>query len=79
MEVREVIAWMLQVERPQLRGRGAAAQVEPTHGRRQSQFADGQSPPGGQQVGPTASQEARDAWHQEVENQGQEDDLKEKK
>lgn len=70
---------MLQVQRPQLCGRSAAAQVQAAHGRRQSQFADAQSSPGRQQEGITLPQQAREAWHQEIENQGEEDDLEEKK
>lgn len=70
---------MLQAQRPQLRGCSAAAQVQPTHTCRQSQFADAQNSPDAQQVGKTVFQEACDAWHQEVENQGEQDHLKEEK
>lgn len=77
-EVSERIS-LLHVRRPLLAGRGAAAQLQPAHGRRQGEFTDAQKSPGGQQVPAALSDEAHDPSHQEVQDQHQESHLEDRK
>lgn len=75
VEVCEGVKWVLQVWCPLLRGHGAAAQVQATHRRRQSQFTDAQESPGRQQVCIAFSEEAQDPPHQKIQDQGEENNL----
>jgi len=75
VEVCESVPWVLQDTRPLLLGHDAAAQVKPTYRRCQRQLTDAKESPRRQQVPVAFPEETQDPPHQEVQHQGEEDNL----